>query len=161
MVERSHTVSTAAAAIIRLINSSPRSPRQDEIEAVLAKAMAPQPMASPTPSAMPPLSPEHLQYREAIAEIARNEKAPPGLSDEESDAFHGRLAEQEMALARKIWATPAKTLADVLLRAEVALHNENGIMENLDDPEAYYCERSAAQLIQAVIDVLGGADHAR
>ena len=36
----------------------------------------------------------------------------------------------------------------------------NGIMDELDDPEAYYDERSAAQLIKAVVDVLGGL-HAR
>jgi len=41
-----------------------------------------------------------------------------------------------MALERKIWATPAKTLADVLLRGEIALFNENGVMEHLDNPEA-------------------------
>ena len=39
---------------------------------------------------------------------------------------------------------------DVLLRGEMALYNENGIMDELDDPEAYYDERSAAQLIKAV-----------
>ena len=47
-----------------------------------------------------------------------------------------------------------------LLRGEMALFNENGILESLDNPEAYYDERSAAQLIRAVVDVLGG-DHAR
>jgi hypothetical protein len=61
-----------------------------------------------------------------------------------------------MALERKIWATPAKTLADVLLRGEIALFNENGMMEHLDNPEAYYDDRSVAQLIRAVVDVLGG-----
>ena len=34
-----------------------------------------------------------------------------------------------MAIERKIWATPARTLADVLLRGEMALYNENGVME--------------------------------
>ena len=61
-----------------------------------------------------------------------------------------------LALERKIWATPARTLADVLLRGEMALYNENGIMESLDDTDAYYDERSVAQLIRAVVDVLGG-----
>ena len=61
-----------------------------------------------------------------------------------------------MALERKAWASPARTLADVLLRGEMALYNENGVMEHLDDSEAYYDERSVAQLIRAVVDVLGG-----
>jgi hypothetical protein len=60
-------------------------------------------------------------------------------------------------MEREIWATPAKTLADVLLRGEVALHNENGIMESLD-VDTYHDERSCAQLIRTVVDVLGGLD---
>jgi hypothetical protein len=43
-----------------------------------------------------------------------------------------------------------------LLRGEIALHNENGVMEHLDNPEAYYDDRSIAQLIRALVDVLGG-----
>jgi hypothetical protein len=35
------TARDAAAEIVALINSSPRSPRQDEIEAIIAKAAAP------------------------------------------------------------------------------------------------------------------------
>jgi hypothetical protein len=66
-----------------------------------------------------------------------------------------------MALERKAWATPAKTVADVLLRGEMALYNENGVMESLDDAEAYYDERAVAQLIRAVVAVLGGLHHAR
>src|SRR5262249_61463217 len=58
--------------------------------------------------------------------------------------------------ARKIWAKPAKTLTDVLLRSEIALDNENGVMDVLDNPDAYYEDRANAQLIRAVLDVLGG-----
>jgi len=47
-------------------------------------------------------------------------------------------------------------LADVLLRAEIALDNENGVMDVLDNPDAYYEDRANAQLIRAVLDVLGG-----
>jgi hypothetical protein len=99
------------------------------------------------------ISADHLKYREIIAEIAKfDEEGCP----QESEATLEALSEQAMALERKVWATPARTLADVLLRGEMALHNENGVMENLDDPEAYYDERANAQLIRAVVDVLGG-----
>ena len=47
MVEHSHTISTAAAEIVALINSRSHSPWPHEIEAIIAKAIAPQPMASP------------------------------------------------------------------------------------------------------------------
>jgi hypothetical protein len=118
--------------------------------------------AAGAPAGLPPLSPDHLRYREIVAEIASFEGAdyPPGKSAAESEAALNALADDAMALERKAWATPAKTLADVLLRGEIALYNENGVMENLDDPEAYYDERSIAQLIKAVVDVLGGL-HAR
>jgi hypothetical protein len=107
------------------------------------------------------LSAEHLKYREIVAEIARFEGAnyPPKKSTAESEAVLNTLADEAMALESKAWATPAKTLADVLLRGEIALYNENGVMESLDDAEAYYDERAVAQLIRAVVDVLGGAMH--
>ena len=41
MVERSHTISTAAAEIVALINSRSQSPWPHEIEAIIAKAKAP------------------------------------------------------------------------------------------------------------------------
>ena len=138
----------------------------DLIEAVLqfagrdfAKAVAPTPAS---PALLPPLSPEHLRYREALAEIAKldDHDYSPEMSDEEKEAAVGAACEKAMAIEQMIWATPAKTLADVLLRGEMALYNENGIMETLDEPEAYCDERSVAQLIRAVVDVLGG-HHAR
>ena len=104
------------------------------------------------------LSADHLRYREVVAEIARFDGSdyPPGMSEEESEPALTALSNEAMTIERKVWATPARTLADVLLRGEMALYNENGIMDELDDPEAYYDERSAAQLIKAVVDVLGG-----
>ena len=72
------------------------------------------------------------------------------------EAAIGAVCETAMALERQIWATPAKTLADVLLRGEIALYNENRIMEALDDDDGYHDERSVAQLIRAVVSVLGG-----
>ena len=64
----------------------------------------------------------------AAREIARfdEEVYPPEKSEQQGEATLEALSEQAMALERKIWATPAKTLADVLLRGEIALHNEKG-----------------------------------
>ena len=128
------------------------------IEAVLqfagrdvTKASAP-PDGSDGPTVLLPISPEHRKYREIVAEIARFDgDYPPGMSEEESEPMLRALSDEAMARERKAWATPAKTLADVLLRGEMALYNENGIMEALDDPQAYYDERSVAQLIRAVV----------
>jgi hypothetical protein len=128
------------------------------IEAVLqfagrdvTKASAP-PDGSDGPTVLLPISPEHRKYREIVAEIARFDgDYPPGMSEEESEPMLRALSDEAMARERKAWATPAKTLTDVLLRGEMALYNENGIMEALDDPQAYYDERSVAQLIRAVV----------
>jgi hypothetical protein len=134
----------------------------DLIEAVLqfagrdfAKALAPTPAS---PALLPPLSPDHLRYREALAKIAKldDHDYSPEMGDEEKEEAVAAACEKAMAIERMIWATPAKTLADLLLRGEMALYNENGVMATLDEPEAYYDERSVAQLIRAVVDVLGG-----
>jgi|RhiMethySRZTD1v2_1073278.scaffolds.fasta_scaffold395656_3 hypothetical protein len=61
------SVSEAATAIVGLINSRAHSPWPQEIEAIIAKVAA---VSAPQP-VLPPLSPDHLKYREIIAEIAR------------------------------------------------------------------------------------------
>ena len=49
---------------------------------------------------------------------------PLGMSEEESEPALRALSNEAMAIERKVWATPARTLADVLLRGEMALYNE-------------------------------------
>jgi hypothetical protein len=43
----------------------------------------------------------------------------------------------------------------VLLRAEIVLRNENGLMASLQNPEADHDERATAELAQAIVGVLG------
>jgi hypothetical protein len=145
------TADQVAQTIIDLINSQPRSPTKDELVAVIVKAMG-------IPAAAPTLSPQHLAYRKIVAQIERYNDPGSDMSDgEEGEAALSRLQEQACELETEIWAKPAKTLADLLLRAEIALSNENGIMDALDDPDAHYFDDLAnAQLIRAVLDVLGG-----
>jgi hypothetical protein len=140
----------AAIAVRRLINERPGSPSISEIEAVIAKCLQ---QASPLPA----LSAAHLAYRNLVAEIHRFD-ADSELDGEESEAAMTRLMEQASEMERECWAKPAQTLADVLLRGEIALYNENGVMASLDDPKAYYDDRANAQLIKAVVNVLGGLD---
>jgi hypothetical protein len=142
------TTQEAAAAIVALINKSPRSPRPEEIEAIIAK-LATGAQAAPT------LSLVHLRYRELLAELRTYEE--PGVSEgEEGDAAFAAFQEKVIAFEREIWAKPAETLADVLLLGEIALHNENGLMDALDEPDPYLDDRAAAELIKAVTNVLGG-----
>jgi hypothetical protein len=106
---------------------------------------------------LPTLSAEHLAYRNLVAKIGRVD-ANDERNVEESEATLGRLMEQASDMERACWAEPAQTWADVLLRGEIALYNENGVMASLDDPKAYYDDRANAQLIKAVVSVLGGLD---
>jgi hypothetical protein len=113
----------AADAILALINTRPQTPTRDEIAAIINKA---------TSAALPPLTAEHIAYRKLQAEIKRHCDEEMEGSHEEieaSEAVLSDLMDEEMAMERAIWAKPADTLADVLLRGEIALNNENGIME--------------------------------
>ena len=107
---------------------------------------------------LPPLSPQHLAYRALRAEVdhydhkASQDDAP----DEDDDGPFMALLQRVSDMEKEIWATPATTLADVLLRAEIADNNENGMMDDLDNPDAYLDDRAMAQLTRAVLDVLGG-----
>jgi hypothetical protein len=56
------SASEAAAAIVSLINSRSQSPWPQEIEAIIARAIAPEPMASPSP-------PKLAGIREKIAQL--------------------------------------------------------------------------------------------
>ena len=84
---------------------------------------------------------------ELVAIVTEGSSPPPII-----DALLERVSDMEKA----IWTTPATTLADVLLRAEIAENNENGMMDDLDNPDAYLDDRAMAQLTRAVLDVLGG-----
>jgi hypothetical protein len=143
------TADQAADKIVRLINASPWTPSKSQIADALLK--------SGWHATEPAPSPEHLAYRKIVAEIERC-NGPDLPDNEETDAALSRLQEQACELETEIWAKPAKTLADLLLRAEIALCNENGVMSSLEDPGAYYDDRANAQLIRAVLDVLGGTN---
>src|SRR5262245_37633086 len=119
-------IAAAAADIHTLINSQPRSPTRDELAAIIAKRAAP-------PTALPALSPEHLKYRKIIAEVQRYDDPNRIADDEEIDAVVSRLQEEAHELETEIWAKPARTLADILLRAEIALDNEIQHIEDCPD----------------------------
>lgn len=120
-------VQQAAAAIVSLINTSPRSPRQDEIEAVIAR------VGSVNPAAMSPGHAEHhREWRRLVDEHVRG--WPPFACDtsrtaEESEADDAQMTAhlQKMDdLALQVFDAPARTWGDVLLFAEVCLWVHHG-----------------------------------
>src|SRR5262245_38975308 len=119
------SVSEAATAIVALINSRAQSPWPQEIEAIIARAGP----ADEIYRRAPPLSSDQLAYRKLLMEEAEmEEREDHPVSDEEFEAHSERTA----AIEDKVWATPARTLADLLFRAEIALYHENGVMESID-----------------------------
>ena len=96
------------------------------------------------------------EYLSLIQEIRNHEARTKGSTLEEEEASEpilDGLCEAVMAYERqKIWSAPARTWGDVLLYAEAALYNENGIMRSRGDDD-YLDERSAAELIDAVLTV--------
>jgi hypothetical protein len=139
----------AADAVIALINSKAQSPTNTELVSVLSRFTSDRAAERYGEDWAPlALSPQHKAYRALLAEA----HALPTDDEEGFNAMMKRLLDME----RQIWATPARTLGDVLLRAEVAHTNENGVMDDLDKDEAFTDDRAFAQLIRAVLDVLGG-----
>ena len=115
-------IKEAAAAIVALIHSSPRSPRVEEIEAVIAR------VGSISPAAMSPTHAAHYaEWRRLIEEHTR--AWPPftsdgGKSEEASEAADARMSAHLGTmddLALRVFAVPARTWGDVLLFAEVCL----------------------------------------
>jgi hypothetical protein len=101
-----------------LINSSPRSPTKEQFAAIIDGSH---------PESRPSLSKEHLEFRRLVAEIEKyNEPSSCEPDDEKAiearEATLGRLSDKISAIQNEI-SMPARTLADVLLRAEIALYN--------------------------------------
>jgi hypothetical protein len=145
MVEHSHTVSTAAAAIVALINERPQSPRQDEIEAIIAK-VAP---------AAPALHVSELRHRirAAIARVDEAERAGEDAADAVASTGWDELYRLEEQIPN-----PPQSFADLLIRAELAYF---GADKERDDRTMSALEKGdclggpAARLIEAVLQFAG------
>ena len=149
------SVQEAARAIVNLINAKPQTPRQAEIENIIGRVHLN--MALVGSVAETDANKTRAEYLSLIQEIRNHEARSKGstLTEEEAtEPIFDGLCEAVMAYEReKIWSTPSRTWGDVLLYAEAALYNENGIMVSRGDDNAYIDELSAAELTNAVITV--------
>ena len=162
------TVREAAAAIVQLINASPRSPRQEEIEAILSR------IGTATPSGAPPMSPAHAEHMrewrtlidEHMREFENVDEA--GMTPAEIDADDARMSahiEVVDALQARIFAVPARTWGDVALYAQAACWEYWSGMDAegpdarrwLDDgPQCDHDDSIAlAKLLEAIFTVAG------
>jgi hypothetical protein len=73
--------------------------------------------------------PDQLALRELIAEKERMEAPGSGATEEPCASLAGRAS----AIQESVWATPARTLVDVLFRAEIAAFQADETMGSLND----------------------------
>ena len=149
------TAEQAAAAIVNLINSQPHSPRQADIAAIVARAVA-DPM-KPMPVPAQSVSPLVLKIRAAIglADAAEQADCEVASHDIEDEARSTALVEQRNAELYELVAQfpdPPCSPEHGLIRAEVAYHfadkdAEGRLIFNDDDCTA----GPAARLIKAIL----------
>jgi hypothetical protein len=149
--ERVAVSKAAADAILALINSKPRTPTEEELVAVLAKA-------SPAPA--PDIwranylkSDWHHILSAYLDEIYRR-----GRTEAQRDLQEERFCSKVDA----IWAKPCATFADLVVRAAIAVHwnmpppNLPAYPDDvLNDPKTSRSQRALAQLVKGVLDLAG------
>jgi hypothetical protein len=148
------TVTEAAAAIVALINASPQSPRQAEIEAIVARAAV--------PLRTEQLSAAQVELQKAVDDCVAAEKAlhQAGvryLSEQDYQAAEARSAaafDRMDKLADQL-PTPPRSIADVVLRGWVAFchadKDEHFGLEGLSPLNANHDQAPFAKLIADVL----------
>ncbi len=144
------TIQQAAAQIVALINASPRSPRVDEIEAIIAKAVLSH-HQEPAPD------PRLMEWREKVAAYRA---AVDAAVTEDDDAVVDAVLDALDTYSHAIWATPVRTFADLLLRAAIAQEwNSPGIIGDPEYPHWVFRKEkpgtddlALAHVVQAVLD---------
>jgi len=145
------TIKQAAAAIVGIINASPRSPRQAEIEAIIARAAVSATMVS--------LSHAQARVLEAVHELVAAEGALGEDPDDDAMDACGALRDRVDETAKGLPAQRS-SIVDIILRAQVAwCHADRDPQGRLiglsDDDDASDDQATAAQLIRAVLQFAG------
>jgi hypothetical protein len=161
------TTGQAAAAIVELINGRPISPRQDEIEAIIARVVV-----RPAPLGPTSLTDAQARLLEAIHDYAAAErafdeagkKATSELPCEEFEAAERRVDSALERMDRLAAELPNRShsIADLRLLGQVAHYHsdrdERGRLAALSDDKAVADEVAVARLIEAACQVDGAAD---
>jgi hypothetical protein len=148
------TTKEAAAAIVALINSSPRSPRQEEIEVILARI-------TPAPATDAPISDLRIRLRKTMANSdAALQVASRSLGAEFDLAEAERFQwDDEIAAMEKEIPNPPRCYEDLVARAEIARHGgdvvDGKLMEAEDEEDVFL--GPAGRLIEAVLQFAKGA----
>jgi hypothetical protein len=159
MVELSQAA--AAAEIVALINSRVSSPRQEELEAIIAKVGG----GAAVPADLDRLAHwdgvvrQYLAFHDAAA-------APAGESLEDNTKRYDRVGDALCAETEAVWAKPVRDWGDVILRAAVAVHwnspanvGDPPYPQNVlrfavnDDPHDGYDVHAVAHVIRGILDL--------
>jgi hypothetical protein len=143
--------SEAAAAIMALINSKPISPRQEEIEAILA-------CFGPALAAAPPISDLRMRLRKAMARSDAALQAvgslPQGARFDLAEAALNQW-EGEIAAMEKEIPHPPRSFEDLVARAEIARHGgdvvDGKLMEAENEEDVFV--GPAARRLDGVVQV--------
>jgi hypothetical protein len=122
------TAVEAAAEIRSPINTSPHSPHQHELEAVIARVTA----SECTGRHAAAKRAEYLAFLADLKEVCDRKDLP----DDDPDFLRTTGAIE--AFENEVWEVPAQGWEEILHRAEIARYNENGIMKALH--EGYRCQ---------------------
>jgi hypothetical protein len=156
----------ATAEIIALINTSPRSPRPDEIDAIIAKVAPPRAVGLPLGEVSPAVAAAFAEWEtarandhEAVGTYAHTDAKADDIRAEHASEVHTTKSEALLALG-------AKSFADLcLLLPVVAEWNSPFSAKSPDYPHCILEkgsqdedkgmeERSVAFFIRAVMDLL-------
>jgi hypothetical protein len=138
----------AAQAIVRLINSSPRTPSRTQIANVLLKCGWHD--ASDESAELATEVRAAMARADAATAACGNLHAGPAFDKAEALAI--KRSDELRALVARL-PSPPRTFGDIALMAEIACHyadrDANGRMEDLDDDDGFHA--SAARLIEAIL----------
>jgi hypothetical protein len=149
-------ISEAARAIVLLINQRPTSPRQDEIEAILAKVTSPSLYLQEEPTLALEIRRLHEKADEANERVGYH----PPVSELRNACIdeHDRFMEQATRIAEAVWSAPPRSIADLYVRAEIARYWHQGEETRLEGEKPEECDdwghRAIAELIHAVLQLV-------
>jgi hypothetical protein len=142
----------AAAEIIALINSKPRTPTQEELAAIIG-----------TTTAVPSLSENGRADLLRWDAIVREHLDAMEACEDDNDDLELRLSRALCARAEAIWTQPVRSWEDVILRAAVSVYWNSGraklsypdFVIAKDDRWPSMDDRSVAFLVRAILDLAG------
>ena len=153
-MSESNPIQEAAAQIVALIHSSPRSPRQDEIEAIIAG------VGATAPEEAPPISDIRIRLRKAMAKADAAFQISNHLLGAEFDIAEaeGLQWQAEIAAMEEEIPNPPRSFEDLVARAEVARYGgdivDGKLMEAENEEDVF--TGPAARLIEAVLQFAKG-----